>query len=59
MKITEIIPDDMPEWANDGIDSGQFFRVCLAKVKKLEQQVLELKGVVSSQKSRIRMLDKY
>ena len=27
--ITEIIPDDLPDWAEDGLANGQFFRVCL------------------------------
>lgn len=39
MKIAEIIPDDMPKWAQDGIDSGQFFRVCLDRVASLEYKI--------------------
>lgn len=38
-KVTEIIPENMPEWAQDGIDSGQFFRVCLERVEHAEKQV--------------------
>lgn len=37
-KITEIIPDDMPDWANKAMENGQFFRVALDKVKKAEAQ---------------------
>ena len=44
VNITEILPDDMPEWANDGIDSGQFFRVCLSKVATLEDKVKRLEA---------------
>jgi len=38
-RITEILPDDMPEWADEGIASGQFFRVCLSRVAKLEDDL--------------------
>ncbi len=34
--ITEIIPDDMPEWAIEAMASGQFFRVCLERVEALQ-----------------------
>ena len=50
MKITEIVPDDMPKWANDAFDGGQFFRVCLAKVGKLEKENKKLKKIIKNRK---------
>lgn len=44
-KITEIIPDDFPVWAKDAFDEGQFFRVSVAKVEALEQEVERLKQI--------------
>lgn len=45
-RITEILPDNMPEWANEALESGQFFRECLKKVgimaseiNRLEEQI--------------------
>jgi len=32
-KITEIIPDDMPQWDWDAFNEGQFFRTCIDKVE--------------------------
>ena len=52
MKITEMIPHDMPDWANEGIDSGQFFRVCLAKVEELENSLRDCASKLESQISR-------
>ena len=34
--ITEIIPDDIPQWMQDAIDDGQFFRICRERVEELE-----------------------
>ena len=35
MKITEIIPDDLPEWAKQAMDDGQFFNVVSEKIKNM------------------------
>lgn len=34
--ITEIIPEDMPDWAKKAMDEGQFFNVCCEKFKQLD-----------------------
>jgi len=36
-KITEIIPDDIPEWAQQAIDEGQFFKVACDSMKELDK----------------------
>lgn len=36
MTITEIIPDDLPEWMIEAMADGQFFNRVLEKVKELE-----------------------
>ena len=33
-KITETIPDDLPEWAEKAIDEGNFFRIAIDMIKK-------------------------
>ena len=35
-KITEIIPDNLPDWAQEAMDNGQFFKVAIKKVAELE-----------------------
>lgn len=35
--ITEIIPDDYPEWAKKAMDEGQFFNVVCERFKKHEE----------------------
>lgn len=42
-KITEIIPDDMPDWLMEAFNRGQFFRVVIERIKELEKEVKELK----------------
>jgi hypothetical protein len=32
-KITEVIPDDIPAWAQDAMDAGEFFRVAISRVE--------------------------
>jgi len=34
--ITEIIPDDLPEWAKKAMDEGQFFNVVSEKIKEAD-----------------------
>jgi len=41
-KITEIIPDDIPEWATTAMHDGQFFRVALSRIEKLSDENTEL-----------------
>jgi len=36
-KITEIIPDDLPDWAIKAMAEGQFFNVVSKKIKKLDR----------------------
>jgi hypothetical protein len=40
-KITEIIPDTIPKWAQRAIDDGQFFRVAIERVAELELALTE------------------
>lgn len=40
-KITEIIPDSIPDWAKDAMDDGQFFRMTLERIASLEAQLKE------------------
>lgn len=35
-KIVEIIPDDLPEWAQDAIDRGQLFDEMLKRINRAE-----------------------
>ena len=35
-KITEIMPDDIPDWARQAMSKGQFFNVALARITQLE-----------------------
>ena len=37
-KITEIIPDDLPDWAKEAMDAGKFFAVVAAKVTMIEKR---------------------
>ena len=36
VNITEIIPDDLPEWAIDAMAEGRVFTVMMDRIKKLE-----------------------
>ena len=36
-KITEIIPDDIPEWARLAIDEGRFFKAACERVAKTQK----------------------
>jgi len=38
-KIVEIIPDNMPEWALNAMDRGQFFKEALEKISTLESAI--------------------
>ncbi|MHC4158893.1 MAG: hypothetical protein ACYSSO_07415 [Planctomycetota bacterium] len=35
-KITEIIPDNIPKWAADAIDRGDFFKTAIAQAEQSE-----------------------
>ena len=50
-KITEIIPDDLPEWAAEAFDNGQFFRVAIERVATLEQELREAADWVETHSS--------
>ena len=43
-KTTEIIPDDLPKWAQDAINEGQFFREAIERVAELEDFVTWMTG---------------
>ncbi len=36
-KITEIIPDDMPEWVKRAFNEGQFFNIACKAMSSLEE----------------------
>lgn len=40
-KITEIIPDDIPQWAAEAIDRGDFFKVAIAKAEAADKHQTE------------------
>lgn len=40
--ITEIIPDDLPDWAVDALASGQLFRECSKLVEELSEKYNDL-----------------
>ena len=44
--ITEIVPDDMPEWAIVAMADGQFFRLCIERVELLEAVVKAARGLI-------------
>lgn len=39
-KIVEIIPDDLPQWAQDAMDRGQLFTEMLRRIELLEKTKL-------------------
>jgi len=40
--ITEILPDDAPEWAIEAMAEGHLFRTCFARDKELREKYEEL-----------------
>lgn len=40
-KITEIIPDDIPQWAAEAIERGDFFKVAIAKAEAADKHQTE------------------
>lgn len=40
--ITEMIPDDRPQWMNDAMNRGQLFNEVIAKVKDLKDKNIRL-----------------
>ncbi len=50
--ITEIIPDDIPEWANEAMAEGQLFRVCIERATS-KDDLLEDDGVLTELQSAI------
>lgn len=42
MKITEIIPDDLPEWAIKAMAEGQLFKVTFDRIRKLEERKMKV-----------------
>ncbi len=43
-KITEIIPDDIPPWAQEAIVSGQFFRIAVDRAKIVAVALAVIEG---------------
>ena len=41
--ITEIIPDDMPEWSIEAMAEGQLFNAVFKKIKELETSIENIK----------------
>lgn len=39
-KITEIIPEDMPQWAKDAMDRGQLFNELLQKIEDARNEAI-------------------
>lgn len=39
-KITEIIPDDIPQWASDAMDRGQLFNEIVKQVDKARGEAI-------------------
>ena len=42
-KITEIIPDNLPEWAIEAMANGQLFNEMLNRINKAEKTLLNAK----------------
>lgn len=47
-KITEIIPDDLPEWAKKAMDEGQFSRVAISRYEELMDEICRLRSLEDS-----------
>ena len=45
IKVTEIIPDDIPQWASDAIADGQFFRIAIERVEFASAEAERLQQV--------------
>lgn len=45
-KITEIIPDDIPQWAQDAMDKGQLWTTVFDRIEELEAEIKEQKTVI-------------
>jgi len=50
-KITEIIPDDIPEWAQKSFDEGNFFRTAIEKVSELQEALEPFAQFACSEKN--------
>ena len=50
-KITETIPDDMPDWAIKAMAEGKFFEIACEKVRELEQLKMEVTNSAKSNKA--------
>ena len=40
IKITEIIPDDLPEWAVEAMENGQLFNEMRSRIIKAENALM-------------------
>jgi len=57
--ITEIIPKDMPEWAEDCFLGGTFFRCAIEKVEELEKQLVDKELLLQVQKQQLATYNYY
>ena len=46
-EITEIIPDDLPDWAIKAMAEGQLFNVTFARIRALEAEEISLLTEIS------------
>jgi len=43
--FTEIIPDDIPDWAREAMEDGQLWNRVFEKIAKLQKQVTTLEAI--------------
>lgn len=55
-KITEIIPDDLPDWAIKAMAEGQFFNVVAKKLKDIRTKEPRFTSEINIDSGLIRML---
>jgi len=53
-KITEIIPDDMPEWAKEAMAGGQLWNRVFGRIEELQARVKFLEDQCVEYKSQLR-----
>jgi 2C-methyl-D-erythritol 2,4-cyclodiphosphate synthase len=58
-KITEIIPDDLPEWAVEAMAEGQFFRTALQKIQERDRRIEELEFFISKTNNKLKAIEKH
>ena len=56
--ITEIVPDERPEWFQKAMEEGQLFKVAIRKVEELEYQNIVLTNALGAAAERNIFLEK-